>query len=88
MAQNGFSLKNIYLLNGINYLCRTRAPIRILDGCSLPLQMNIYSKLHQMNKQRIDIRVPSNPDRLLRSYDYLVVNHVSHFRRTAALNFD
>lgn len=88
MAQNGFSLKNIYLLNGINYLCRTRAPIRILDGCSLPLQMKIYSKLHQMNKQRIDIRVPSNPDRLLRSYDYLVVNHVSHFRRTAALNFD
>ena len=32
MAQNGFCLKDIYLLNGINYLCRTRAPMWVFDG--------------------------------------------------------
>ena len=56
----------------------------------LPAVANIQWNwtVHQMYKQRTDNRVPGNPDRLLRSYDYLVVKHVSHMRRTAALNFD
>ena len=61
-----------------------------LTNAKLPAVANTQWNwtVRQMYKQKTDNRVPGNPDCLLRSYDHLVVNHVSPLRRTAELNFD